>query len=71
MPFNPLCQLLPGGQQVIGGLDPNFTVTAWGGPSYLGAMLAHYLDAVYLFYIEAFLLHLVLVERTRYTADRA
>ena len=59
------------GQQLIGGLDPNFTVNAWGGPSYLGAMLAHYLDAVYLFYIEAFLLHLVLVERTRYTADRA
>jgi hypothetical protein len=59
------------GHQVIGGLDPNFTVNAWGGPSYLGAMLAHYLDAAYLFCIEAFLLHLVLVERTRYTADRA
>jgi hypothetical protein len=29
------------GQQVFGGLDPNFTVNAWGGPSYLGAMLAH------------------------------
>ena len=52
------------GEQVIGGLDPNFTVNAWGGPSYLGAMLAHYLDAVYLFYVEALLLNLVLVKQT-------
>jgi hypothetical protein len=52
------------GQQVIGGLDPNFTVNAWGGPSYLGAMLAHYLDATYLVYVEALLLNLVLVNST-------
>jgi hypothetical protein len=32
------------GEQVIGGLDPNFTVNAWGGPTYLGAMACHYLD---------------------------
>ena len=32
------------GIQVIGGLDPNFTVNAWGGPSYVGAMACHYLD---------------------------
>ncbi len=32
------------GEQVIAGLDPNFTVNAWGGPSYLGAMFCHYLD---------------------------
>jgi hypothetical protein len=51
------------GEQVIGGLDPNFTVNAWGGPSYLGAMLAHYLDGVYLFYAEALLLNLVLPTR--------
>jgi hypothetical protein len=37
---------------------------AWGGPSYLGAMLAHYLDALYLFYVEALLLNLILVKRT-------
>jgi hypothetical protein len=49
--------------QVIGGLDPNFTTNAWGGPSYLGAMLAHYLDAAYLFYIQALLLNLVLVKQ--------
>jgi hypothetical protein len=33
------------GEQVTGGLDPNFTVNAWGGPTYLGAMACHYLDA--------------------------
>jgi hypothetical protein len=52
------------GVQVIGGFDPNFTVNAWGGPSYLGALVAHYLDAAYLFYVEAFLLNLALVKRT-------
>jgi hypothetical protein len=30
--------------QLTGGLDPNFTVNAWGGPSYAGAMACHYLD---------------------------
>lgn len=52
------------GVQLIGGLDRNFTINAWGGPSYLGAMLAHYLDALYLFYVEALLLNLILVKRT-------
>jgi hypothetical protein len=52
------------GEQVIGGLDPNFTLNAWGGPGYLGAMLAHYLDATYLFYVEALLLNLLLVKST-------
>ena len=32
------------GVQVVAGLDPQFTVDAWGGPSYLGAMYCHYLD---------------------------
>jgi hypothetical protein len=32
------------GVQVTGGLDPNFTVNAWGGPSYVGALACHYLD---------------------------
>lgn len=36
------------GVQVLGGLDPNFTVNAWGGPSYLGAMACHYLDGALL-----------------------
>jgi hypothetical protein len=32
------------GVQVTGGLDPNFTVNAWGGPSYAGALACHFLD---------------------------
>jgi hypothetical protein len=32
------------GVQLTGGLDPNFTVNAWGGPSYAGALACHYLD---------------------------
>jgi hypothetical protein len=49
------------GAQVIGGLDSNYTVNAWGGPSYLGAMLAHYLDALVGFYAACFLLSRVLL----------
>jgi hypothetical protein len=44
------------GAQIIGGLDPNSTVNAWGGPSYAGALLAHWLDCVAGFYVAAFLL---------------
>ena len=40
---------LRAGEQVLAGLDPDFTRDAWGGPSYLGAMAAHYLDAVLMF----------------------
>ncbi|RDI60556.1 hypothetical protein [Nocardia pseudobrasiliensis] len=36
------------GVQILGGLDPNFTANAWGGPSYVGAMACHYLDAALL-----------------------
>jgi hypothetical protein len=49
------------GAQVIGGLDPNATVNAWGGPSYAGALLAHWLDCVIGFYVAAFLLSRLLV----------
>jgi hypothetical protein len=49
------------GVQVTGGLDPNATVNAWGGPTYLGAMLAHWLDAVLGFYAAGFLLSRVLL----------
>jgi len=41
------------GVQVLAGLDPNFTRDAWGGPSYLGAALAHWLDAALLFFFAA------------------
>jgi hypothetical protein len=44
------------GQQVIGGLDPNSTVNAWGGPTYAGALFAHWLDCIIGFYVAAFLL---------------
>ena len=44
------------GEQVTGGLDPNFTVNAWGGPTYLGAMACHYLDAVLIIAVSAWLL---------------
>jgi hypothetical protein len=44
---------LRAGQQVLGGLDPDFTRDAWGGPSYLGAMAAHYLDGLLIFLAAA------------------
>jgi hypothetical protein len=44
------------GMQITGGLDPNATVNAWGGPTYPGALLAHYLDGIVAFYAAAFLL---------------
>lgn len=47
------------GMQVLGARDPNFTTNAWGGPGYLGASLAHWMDAVYLLYIEAGLIALI------------
>ncbi len=49
------------GEQVIGGLDPNFTVNAWGGPSYLGAMACHYLDLFVLMAVAAWLLDRILL----------
>lgn len=53
------------GVQVLAAADPNFTINAWGGPSRLGASLAHWLDAVILFYIQALVLHAILVKRVR------
>ncbi len=49
------------GMQITGGLDPNATVNAWGGPTYLGALLAHYLDGIIGFYAAAFLLNRILL----------
>jgi len=49
------------GMQITGGLDPNATVNAWGGPTYLGALLAHYLDGTVGFYAAAFLLSRLLL----------
>ncbi|EGD53679.1 hypothetical protein [Gordonia neofelifaecis] len=49
------------GVQIIGGLDPAFTVNAWGGPTYLGAMACHYLDAGLLMAASAWLLDKILL----------
>jgi hypothetical protein len=56
------------GQQITGGLDPNATVNAWGGPTYLGALLAHWLDGIVGFYVAAFLLNRLLLPAA--TGDR-
>ena len=47
--------------QVFAALAPSWTANAWGGPTYWGASLAHWLDGYLLFYASALLLHLVLV----------
>jgi hypothetical protein len=49
------------GEQVIGGLDPNCTGNAWGGPTYLGAMACHYLDLLVLMGLAAWLLDKILL----------
>jgi hypothetical protein len=49
------------GEQVTGGLDPNFTVNAWGGPTYLGAMACHYLDGALIIAVSAWLLEWILL----------
>lgn len=52
------------GEQVTAGLDPNFTVNAWGGPTYLGAMACHYLDAGLIIAACAWLLDWILLPAT-------
>ena len=60
------------GEQVTAGLDPNFTVNAWGGPTYLGAMACHYLDLVVLMGAAAWVLHLILLpDPANAATDRA
>jgi len=49
------------GLQVLGGLDPNFTVNAWGGASYAGAMICHYLDLALMAAASGWQLHRILV----------
>lgn len=50
------------GAQIVGGIDPNATVNAWGGPTYLGALLAHWLDCIVGFYAVAFVLSRLLLK---------
>lgn len=49
------------GEQVTAGLDPNSTVNAWGGPTYLGAMACHYLDGGLIIAACALLLNWILL----------
>lgn len=49
------------GEQITAGLDPNFTVNAWGGPTYLGAMACHYLDGGLIMAASALLLNWTLL----------
>lgn len=45
------------GAQFGGVLDPTLPLNAWGGPSYLGATLAHAMDELIFLYIAALVLH--------------
>jgi hypothetical protein len=54
-----------GGMQVTVALDPNATVNAWGGPGYWGASLAHWMDAIYLLYVEAGLIALLTLSKKK------
>jgi hypothetical protein len=56
------------GEQVTAGLDPNYTVNAWGGPTYAGAMACHYLDLLVLMGAAAWMLHLILLPDPANTA---
>jgi hypothetical protein len=56
------------GEQVTAGLDPNYTVNSWGGPTYIGAMAAHYLDLLVLMGAAAWMLHLILLPDSANTA---
>jgi hypothetical protein len=47
--------------QVFAALAPSWTANAWGGPTYWGASLAHWVDGYLLFYAAALLLNIVLV----------
>jgi hypothetical protein len=53
------------GYQVTSGLDPNDTVNAWGGPTYIGAMACHYLDVAVIVAAAAWLLNEILPRRDR------
>ena len=46
--------------QVFAALAPSWTANSWGGPTYWGASLAHWLDGYLLFYASALLLHVIL-----------
>jgi hypothetical protein len=49
------------GAHITSDLNPNATVNAWGGPTYTGAVMAHWLDRISGFYAAAFLLSRLLL----------
>lgn len=49
------------GVHITSDLNPNATVNAWGGPTYIGAVMAHWLDGIIGFYAAAFLLSRLLL----------
>lgn len=49
--------------QVTAAFDPSVTSNAWGGPSYIGATLAHWMDGAILLYVGALLLHWFMKKR--------
>jgi hypothetical protein len=57
------------GYQITSGLDPNNTVNAWGGPTYIGALACHYLDIFVIMAASAWLLGR-LMPRTRNMPDQ-
>ncbi|GAA1009897.1 hypothetical protein GCM10009551_093040 [Nocardiopsis tropica] len=57
------------GVQVLAGLDPNFTVNAWGGPTYAGAMACHYLDLAVGGIVVVGALRLILTQRAASAAS--
>lgn len=59
------------GEQITAGLDPNFTVNAWGGPTYLGAMACHYLDGGLIMAVCAWLLDRILLPSATDRSDQA
>jgi hypothetical protein len=57
------------GAHITSDLNPNATVNAWGGPTYIGAVMAHWLDGIIGFYAVAFLLSRLLLPAA--AADRS
>ena len=53
------------GVQVFAAIDPDFTRDAWGGPGYLGASAAHWMDGVLLFAGSRVLIGLIARRRRR------
>ena len=51
------------GMQLTGMFDPNFVINGWGGPTAIGASLAHWMDGIVMFYAEVLVLSLVTVRR--------